>query len=102
MDLTLDLIYKNKLVKRGISGTYPSTDNCYVVDVYNRETNDYQFTMHYCPKPLFEMWDVLKEMKAKYGIRKTDMLPLIRGFNDWGGWKYDEAIYDASMNSEDI
>jgi hypothetical protein len=38
--------------------------------------------MNYCPKPLFEMWEAMRVLISKYGVSKTDMLPLIRGFNE--------------------
>jgi hypothetical protein len=98
MELSLDLIYKYKLNKVKTSGTWPQTDNCYVVDVYNRETNGYEYTMNYCPKPLFEMWKAMQVLKTTYNIKKTDMLPLIRSFNDWGECNYDEAKFHASMD----
>lgn len=101
MELSLDLIYTKVLKKVGTSGTYPSEDNCYVVDVYERETNEFLYTIHYCPKPVFEMWESLKELKAKYGIRKTDMLPILRGFNHWGDYKYDDGVISESMNNAD-
>ena len=102
MELSLDLIYTKVLKKVGTSGTYPSKDNCYVVDVYERETNEFLYRMDYCPKPTFEMWEALRVMVIKYGVRKVDVLPLIRGFNEIGEWKYYEAGVDASMNTEDI
>jgi hypothetical protein len=97
MELSLDLIYNKNLKKVGTSGSYPSTDNCYVVDVYGRETNEYEYTIQYCPKPLFEMVTTLKVLKSKYGVTKTDILPLIKGFNDWGECKYDDGGFDASV-----
>lgn len=102
MELSLDLIYTKVLKKVGTSGTWPSTDNCYVVDVYNVETHEYEFTAYHCPKPVYEMWEALRVMVTKYGTKKTDVNLLIRGFNDIGEWKYSEASYDGSMNTEDI
>jgi hypothetical protein len=99
MELSLDLIYKYTLKKVGTSSSYPQKDNCYVVDVYDREAGEYLYTMNYCPKPLFEMWEVMRVLISKYGVTKTDMLPLIRSFNDWGECKYDDAHFDASMNN---
>lgn len=99
MELSLELLWNKRLKKVGTSGTYPSTDNCYVVDVYDRETNELEYTMHYFPKPIFELWEVLKEMKAKFGITKTDMLPLLRSINDLGEWKYDEGVDSEIMNN---
>jgi hypothetical protein len=102
MELSLDLVYTKVLKNVGTSGTYPSKDNCYVVDVYEKETNEFLYTIQYCPKPVFEMWEALRLMVTKYGVRKTDTLLLTRGFNDIGEWKYYEASIDASMNTEDI
>ena len=41
----------------------------------------------------------LREMKAKYGIGKTSMLPILRGINDWGEWKYDQGVDSEIMNN---
>jgi hypothetical protein len=102
MELSLDLVVNKTLKKVGTIGTWPVTDNCYTVDIYNTETNSYEFTAHYCPKPVYEMWEQLNRMRKKYRISKTELLPIIRAFNDIGDWKYSEASYDASMNTEDI
>lgn len=102
MKLSLDLIYTKVLKKVGTSGTYPSKDNCYVVDVYERETNEFLYRMDYCPKPTFEMWEALRTMHTKYKVKVVDILLLIRAFNDIAEWKYNEASIDASMNTEDI
>jgi hypothetical protein len=99
MELSLELLWNKRLKKVGTSGTYPSTDNCYVVDVYDRETNEFEYTIHFCPKPIFELWEDLREMKAKYGIGKTSMLPILRGINDWGEWKYDQGVDSEMMNN---
>jgi hypothetical protein len=102
MELSLDLIYKYTLKKVGTSSTYPRKDNCYVVDVFHRENGEYSFTIQYCPIPIFDMWEAMRVLISKYGVSKTDILPLIRGFNDWGDCKYDDAHFDASMdNSEE-
>lgn len=102
MELTLELLYTKILKKVGVSGTYPSKDNCYIVDVYQRETNEFLYTINYCPKPVFEAWEVMKELKAKFGIGKTDMLPLIRVFGDYGDWQYEAGAIDVQMDNEDI
>lgn len=102
MELSLDLVYGKVLKKVGTSGTYPSKDNCYVVDVYERVTNEFLYTIQYCPKPVFEMWEALRTMHTKYKVKAVDILLLIRAFNEIGEWKYYEAGVDASMNTEDI
>jgi hypothetical protein len=101
MELSLELLWNKRLKKIATSGIYPQKDNCYVVDVYDRETNGYEYTMNYCPKPLFEMWEAMRVLISKYKVSKTDMLPLIRGFNDWGDCKYDDAHFDASMDNSE-
>jgi hypothetical protein len=102
MELSLELIFSKNLKKVGTSGTWPQTDNCYTVDIYNKETNEYEFTAQYCPKPVYEMWEQLTVMQKKYSFDKTELLPLIRAFNDIGDWNYTEASYAESMNTEDI
>jgi hypothetical protein len=100
MELSLELLWNKRLKKVGTSGTYPSTDNCYVVDVYDRETNELEYTMNYCPKPVFEMWEAMRVLISnKYGVSKTDMLPLLRSINDLSEWKYNEGVDSEIMNN---
>jgi hypothetical protein len=100
MELSLDLIYKYKLIKTGVTGIYPSTDNCYSVDVVDLESGKVVWVSSYTPKPSFHMWEQLVNIKGS--IPKSNMLSIINEFNEYGSWKYNESADDYSMNCEEI
>lgn len=100
MELTLDLVFKKLLRKTGVTGTYPQTDNCYSCEVIDIDTGKVEFTADYIPIPVFDMWVYLSSNKKRF--TKIDILDIIRPFNDYGEWKYREADYDNSFNTEDI
>lgn len=100
MELSLNLVYNKKLKKLGVTGTYPSNDNCYRVEVIDVQTSSVDFVAEYLPKPVFDMWEVLH--KVKHLIEEDEMYKIIETFNKYGEWKYYESSIDASMNTEDI
>jgi hypothetical protein len=97
MELSLDLILNKKLEKIGITGTYPHDNNCYKCDVINIENDEVLFTANYVPIPVFDMWVYLSSNKNR--LTKIDILNIIRPFNDYGDWKYDEGVDSEIMNN---
>ena len=94
MDLSYKIVRYCTLEIVAVTGTYPQTDNCYHVKV--TDNKGVSFEAHYCPKPVYDMWKLLSSA--------ADLLPkemiegMVQTFNDYGGWKWYEADYDASMN----
>lgn len=103
MELTYELVRFGKLVIIGETGIYPETNNCYKVEVIEREgkKDEKKWVCHYCPKPVYDMWVRLKNVVRLIGAGST--MGIIDVFNEYGEWKWRDADYNASMNqSEDI
>jgi hypothetical protein len=100
MELSLNLVYNKKLITLGTTGTFPQDNNCYRCEVIDIETDTVDYIADYVPIPVYDMWIYLSSNKNRF--TKIDMLNIIRPFNDYGDWKYLEADYDNSFNTEDI
>lgn len=97
MDLTLNLI-RCKLEKLGVTGTYPSSDNCYKVKIEDPRGEEFSFVSDYFPKPVYNMAVTLKALKDKYKVSDSDLLEMIKYFNEHGDYSYNKAMSDCAMD----
>lgn len=104
MELTYDLVVYGKMKVLGTTGTYPSDNNCYRVEITypgKRPKGAVDWVAEYFPKPVYEMWKNLSV--ASKILNKEVLVGLIDSFNEYGDWKYYQGSADESMSiSEDI
>lgn len=93
MEISLKLVYDANIKMLGVTGTYPSKDNCYKVLI---ETKEASWEDHYVPKPVYDMLVKLKKIKGK--LSRGEMKKLIDIFNEWGDWKYEQGALEELMN----
>lgn len=103
MELNYNLVRYGTLKVLKVTGTYPSDDNCYHVEVSMRGEKHYEkhYEDHYCPKPVYQMWKALHVLADL--LSRERIVELIEAFNAHGQWNYYQGGIEESMaNSEDL
>lgn len=95
MKLTVKLIYESKIKIVGENGRYPQTDNCYVVEITEKDGSTW--TGHFAPKPVITMLVLLQSLKRN--LTQDRVEELIRAFNSHGDWAYLAASDSAAMDA---
>lgn len=92
-----NLIFECDLKVIGTSGAYPSNNNCFVVEITQKETKQ-TYINHFFKKCEYNMIIKLKELLKSRTVTKNDIAELVKLIEEYGSEKYSEASDDASMN----
>lgn len=95
---------------KGVSGAYPETDNCYIIDIVDKN-GDLLYTNHYFNKETYNLYVIIKNaylmmkpvLKTENHKKAFYMVldQLVDGIDAYGDQKYSEASMDAAMEGNE-